>query len=101
MRSIHRQQLGLDRPTDVLAFPLHQHRSWRSAPADPDGFLRLGDVVIARETAKRQAKERGGSLPQELQQLFAHGLLHLLGYDHRSARDAVVMNRAARRLSAA
>lgn len=98
MRSIHRAALGLDYPTDVLAFPLHQHRSWRSAPADPDGFLRLGDVVIAHETARRQAAERGGSLKQELGELFAHGLLHLLGYDHQSVRDAAVMNRAARRL---
>jgi probable rRNA maturation factor len=42
----------------------------------------LGDVVISVETAERQAAERGVSLDDELSVLLAHGLLHLLGYDH-------------------
>jgi probable rRNA maturation factor len=60
---------GVDRPTDVLSFPLEDERL-------------LGDVVISRETAQRQAVERGHAVRDELRILLAHGLLHLLGYDH-------------------
>jgi len=54
----------------------------------------LGDVVIAMETAKRQASEFGHSLRDEVARLLVHGVLHLLGYDHeRGPRDAALMAR--------
>jgi probable rRNA maturation factor len=76
---LNRQYRGVDGPTDVLAF----------AQVEPDdGFSvdseenLLGDVVISVETAMRQAEEHGHGLDEEIDVLLAHGLLHLLGYDH-------------------
>jgi conserved hypothetical protein TIGR00043 len=62
-----------DKPTDVLSFPIGEK---------VNGWLILGDVVISVDTAKRQAKELGYSLEEELKRLLVHGLVHLLGYDH-------------------
>jgi probable rRNA maturation factor len=60
---------GKNTSTDVLSFP-----------ADEPGML--GDVVIARGVARRQARGAGHDLPTEIRVLALHGLLHLLGYDH-------------------
>jgi len=57
----------------VLSFPLSEKVK---------GRLILGDIVISVDTAKRQAKEFGYSLEEELKRLLVHGLVHLLGYDH-------------------
>ena len=62
-----------DKPTDVLSFPIGEKVK---------GWLILGDIVISVDTAKRQAKELGYSLEEELKRLLVHGLVHLLGYDH-------------------
>jgi probable rRNA maturation factor len=62
-----------DKPTDVLSFPIGEK---------VNGWLILGDIVISVDTAKRQAKELGYSLEEELKRLLVHGLVHLLGYDH-------------------
>jgi len=78
--ALNRTYRGVRDPTDVLAFAMTEGpfgASW------PD---LLGDVVISVETARRQARERGGSLRSELALLLVHGILHLLGYDHDSAR---------------
>ncbi len=71
---------GIDAPTDVLSFPLMEGTPMPAVV--PDGLQLLGDVVIAPEIAARQALERGHTLDDELALLMAHGLLHLLGYDH-------------------
>jgi probable rRNA maturation factor len=62
-----------DKPTDVLSFPIREK---------VEDWLILGDIVISVDTAKRQAKELGYSLEEELKRLLVHGLVHLLGYDH-------------------
>jgi len=69
IQELNRTFRGMDKATDVLSFP-----------ADEPGML--GDVVIARGVARRQAREAGHDLPTELRVLALHGLLHLLGYDH-------------------
>jgi probable rRNA maturation factor len=72
-----------DRPTDVLAFAL---REGEDAGVHPDV---LGDVVISLDTAARQAAARDATLADEVRVLLAHGILHLLGYDHeRSPAEA-------------
>jgi probable rRNA maturation factor len=71
MRSLNRRWRRTDRPTDVLSFP-----------SGEEGFL--GDLVIDVSYAARQARARGHSLARELKILLAHGLLHLLGYDHET-----------------
>ena len=75
----NRADRGVDGPTDVLAYPLHE--------PDDAGFPsipHLGDVVISLDTARRQARSRGRPAWHEVAVLASHGLLHLLGYDHRS-----------------
>jgi probable rRNA maturation factor len=75
MRALNRLFRGLDRATDVLAFP-----AGPSVAPDDDGYL--GDIVISVETAREQAQRRKSTLPRELSVLALHGYLHLLGYDH-------------------
>jgi probable rRNA maturation factor len=76
-----------DAPTNVLSFPA------------PGGFSieesiqALGDIVIAHETVMREAQQQNIPFSHHLQHLAAHGLLHLLGYDHESTADAEVMER--------
>jgi probable rRNA maturation factor len=77
MQVLNREHRGKDRPTDVLAFPLGRRRS-----AATDAPVLLGDVVISIDTAERQARGRRRDLVDEIRFLLAHGLLHLLGFDH-------------------
>jgi len=69
-----------DKPTNVLSFP---------APPNPEQHL--GDVALAYQTCAREAAEQGKSLGAHLQHLVAHGVLHLLGYDHMSDAEAAEM----------
>ena len=83
IHALNRDWRGKDRPTDVLAFAL---REGEDAGVHPDV---LGDVVISLDTAARQAAARGAAVADEVRVLLAHGILHLLGYDHeRSPADA-------------
>jgi len=79
MRELNRRYRRQDRPTDVLAFAMAEGEQ---APAIRPELL--GDVVLSADTARRQARSRGVPLLDELTLLLAHGLLHLLGHDHRS-----------------
>lgn len=81
MRRLNRRYRGIDRATDVLSFAL---REGEVGPAGSPELL--GDVVLSVATARRQAAERGVSLLCELTTLLAHGVLHLLGHDHATAR---------------
>ncbi len=74
-------------PTDVLAFPCDDP----CAVVGPDEPVTLGDVVIAPEIAERQAAAYGHTVEEELNLLLVHGVLHLLGYDHKSDDEAEVM----------
>jgi probable rRNA maturation factor len=87
VRALNRTYRRKDYATDVLSFPDSQ---------SPTGNRFLGDIVIARGVAKRQAREAGHSEQAELRVLALHGLLHLLGYDHE--RDTGQMLRVERRL---
>jgi probable rRNA maturation factor len=84
LRTLNARYRGKDKPTDVLSFP------------GPGGEEGLGDVVISLETAARNARALGRTLPQELDVLALHGFLHVLGYDHET--DDGTMDRLERRL---
>ncbi len=84
IRRLNGRYRGKDAPTDVLSFP------------GEGGEAGLGDVVISVESAARNARGLGRTLPQELDVLALHGLLHVLGYDHES--DDGTMDRLERRL---
>jgi probable rRNA maturation factor len=89
MRTLNRRYRGVNRATDVLSFPA------AAEPRAPHRRL-LGDIVIARGVAARQAGAAGHSAADELKVLALHGLLHLLGYDHE--QDSGEMARLERRL---
>ena len=78
IHALNREYRGIDRPTDVLAFAMGEGEG---AAVQPHV---LGDVVISVPTARRQAEAHGRSVSAELTFLLAHGLLHLVGYDHRT-----------------
>jgi probable rRNA maturation factor len=84
VRRLNRDYRHKDRPTDVLSFP------------GDGGEGGLGDIVISVETAERNARGLGRSLPQELDVLALHGFLHVLGHDHET--DDGTMRRLERRL---
>jgi probable rRNA maturation factor len=100
VRALNRSYRRKDYATDVLSFAYSpQPARLRSSAIDrataaPGPFL--GDIVIARGVAKRQARDAGHPELTELKVLALHGLLHLLGYDHE--RDNGRMDRAERRL---
>ena len=82
IHALNRRYAGEDKPTDVLAFSQQEGEAFIPSP---DEIRHLGDVIISLETAERQASEAGHDLDAELAHLLAHGVLHLLGYDHTAA----------------
>ena len=85
---INKTSRDIDRPTDVLSFPMFQleagnpPQNW-DAYLDPDtGMCPLGDMCISLERAVAQAQEFGHSVKREVGYLTIHSMLHLLGYDH-------------------
>ncbi len=92
IHQINLENRGIDRPTDVLSFPMIDFE----APADLSGVedmqyeyfnsdtgcLMLGDIVISIDRAYSQAEEYGHSVKREIAFLTAHSMLHLFGYDH-------------------
>jgi probable rRNA maturation factor len=77
IRGLNRRYLHRNRVTDVLAFSL---REGEFVPL-PNGILHLGEVIISCPQARRQARDWGHTLEEELALLVVHGVLHLLGYD--------------------
>jgi probable rRNA maturation factor len=82
LREYNRRYRGLDEPTDVLAFSAQEKPSDQRFQAPPGTEHWLGDIVISLPRARRQAKEAGHPINDEVRLLAVHGLLHLLGYDH-------------------
>ena len=81
IHALNRDYRDKDRPTDVLAFAM------REGPyAELAGDM-LGDVIISLDTAARQAREKKVPFEREVTMLVAHGLLHLLGFDHRDRKE--------------
>ncbi len=89
IRILNRDFRGLDKPTNVLSFP---------APAGGPGPRALGDIAIAFETVAREAAGEGKAFRDHFTHLVAHGLLHILGYDHESDEDAEIMEALERRI---
>ena len=81
IRRINSEFRGIDKPTDVLSFPLTDFEGGDEPPMD-EPFISLGDIVISLERAREQAEEFGHSFERECAFLCVHSMLHLLGYDH-------------------
>lgn len=84
MKKLHKKYLETEEVTDVLSFPLHEGLISSEHPVpDPDGILRLGDIVVCFPQAERQAVEHGRSVDEEISFLVGHGCRHLLGIHHK------------------
>ncbi len=88
IRRLNHGYLGKRRATDVLAFPMEGSPSLLASLPTP----LLGEVIVSVETAKRQAREHGHSLHEEVDLLVVHGLLHLVGYDDQDPLEARLMH---------
>lgn len=108
---IHRinlEQRQIDRPTDVLSFPMVEYE----IPGDfdfledagdeyfePDtGELMLGDIVISADKVIEQAEEYGHSIKREYAFLITHSMLHLMGFDHMTEEEAAQMEQLQREI---
>ena len=86
IHALNLEYRGVDRPTDVLSFPLYEREELTETECS--GGVLLGDIVISLERAREQAQEIGNSFIREVAFLAVHSTLHLLGYDHeRSPED--------------
>jgi probable rRNA maturation factor len=109
--ALNEQFLGRSGPTDVLAFPIEDEPlpggrspdSGGSGPGvdpEPEPLTLLGDVVICPAVAARNAAEHAVTVDDELALLVVHGVLHLLGMDHETDREAEAMERLEREILA-
>lgn len=100
IHQINKEYRNMDKPTDVLSFPMVDY----DAPGDfsvleddfscfnPDtGELMLGDIIISLDKVVSQAEEFNHSKKRELAFLVAHSMLHLSGYDHMDEDERMVM----------
>ncbi len=84
MRDLNRRFRGRDKPTNVLSLPAAPTPGGRIGPL-------LGDIVLSAETIDREARALGLDFDAHLTHLIVHGFLHLLGHDHQTEREALVM----------
>ena len=100
IRALNRKWRGKNAPTDVLSFPAAAPGEKRPKPPYIKApYIKtpyIGDIVIAYETTAREAAAEGKPFKHHLAHLAVHGLLHLLGYDHQSDREAQRMERMER-----
>jgi probable rRNA maturation factor len=108
IHAINKEQRGIDRPTDVLSFPMLSYKEAgnfdfldeeNDDDFNPDtGEALLGDIVISVEKVLEQADSYGHSAEREFAFLITHSMLHLFGYDHMEPEDAGIMEEKQRRI---
>ena len=108
IRELNNEQRGIDKPTDVLSFPILDMKNGKlidkdseiDFELDEDGnkVLNLGDIIINPDTAYENADKYGHSMEREVSFLTAHSLLHLVGYDHVEKSDESVMIKAQKQM---
>lgn len=98
IRRLNREMRSTDAVTDVLSFPSLNIKAGqplfkKDFPADIDeeGNLFIGSIAICKKRAEEQAEEYGHSVNREMNYLAAHGVCHLLGYDHMEEADKKLM----------
>ena len=87
IHALNKQYREVDKPTDVLSFPLLDFEGEGCEPVADEPMVSLGDIVISLERAAEQAEEYGHSFDREVAFLCVHSMLHLLGYDHELSED--------------
>lgn len=102
IRVMNQDFRGIDRPTDVLSFPMTDYplpgqfeflENCDDCFHPESGELMLGDIVISKEKVLSQAEEFGHSALREYAFLIAHSVLHLIGYDHMQDEERQIMER--------
>ena len=102
IRQINKEYRDIDKPTDVLSFPLVDYETPNVFPENLEdnaedyfdldtGELMLGDIIISVEKCKEQAESYGHSVLREFSFLIVHSMLHLFGYDHMEDDEREVM----------
>lgn len=89
IHELNREHRGMDRPTDVLSFSQLEGEEMGDLPEGEP--LPIGDIVISLERCASQAADYGHSFDRELGFLTAHGMLHLMGWDHQTPEDEAAM----------
>lgn len=84
IQTINKEQRGLDKPTDVISL------SYLGDEEFPEQDM-IGEIFISFETAQKQAEENSMEVLDELKFLFVHGVLHILGYEHKTEHDFQIM----------
>ena len=87
IHKLNRQFRGVDRPTDVLSFPLFDYNGESEEPPVDELMGMLGDIVLSLEQAQLQGEEYGHGFEREVAFLTVHSMLHLLGYDHETGEE--------------
>lgn len=87
IQELNKKFRQIDKPTDVLSFPLFDFEGECEEPPIDEMISNLGDIVISLERAAAQAEEFGHSFKREVAFLTVHSMLHLLGYDHEKSEE--------------
>ncbi len=90
VHTLNKQFRNMDKPTNVLSFANIDDEAFEETITTADE-IELGDIIIALETMEREAKEQNISFHDHYCHLLAHGLLHLLGFDHQDDDEAEYM----------
>ena len=90
VQQLNREFRGKDKPTNVLSFAAIDDEEFDDI-LQAEKNVGLGDIIIAYETMQKEAPEQGVSLHDHFCHLWAHGLLHILGYDHITEEEALEM----------
>ena len=101
IHAINKQYRNVDRPTDVLSFPMFEGKELKQILQKKyngdlsQGVLQdiLGDIIISVEQIQKQAQEYGHSFERELSYMVVHGFYHLMGYDHMEEEEKKVMRK--------
>ena len=102
IRKLNRELRSIDKVTDVLSFPSTETKAGEIIDVNSadivflkteENCVHIGDVAICYARCKKQAKEFGNTIDQEIKKLVIHSVLHLLGYDHIDDNDYDVMNK--------
>ncbi len=92
VQTLNRQYRGKDKSTNVLSFPMIQPDLLDTVTQNSDdGEVLLGDIVLAHGVCAAEAADKGIDLADHVAHLVAHGVLHLLGYDHQGEGEAAGM----------
>lgn len=93
IHKINKQYRNVDRPTDVLSFPMFEREELEEKIKN-NCFIHvdiLGDLIISIDQVEAQAKEYGHSFEREFAYMLVHGFYHLMGYDHIKEEDKLKM----------